>query len=128
MPDELFVNSECYHSKAALSMMAHAPTVLRNNMKITHVDYKNAPPAVTAVPTLVKQNGTVLVGAQVFDYLKKGRKDPHFPHTDVDEHFTFGGSKGMFRTTYLIIYACVIVLIVAYGYFADKWQLAGFWK
>ena len=96
MPDELFVNSECFHSANALSMVAKAPTVMRNNMKITEVDYKNAPANVTAVPTLVKQDGTMLVGAQVFDYLKRGRKDPHFPPTDVDS-FEYYGAPAVFR-------------------------------
>ena len=108
MPDELFVSNECYHSKLAKSMLANAPTIMRQNVRVTTIDHKNVPPNVTHVPTLIKQDGKMLVGAQVFDYLKKGRKDPHFPHTDVDEFF---GSFGTFSTRNLIIGAVALVVV-----------------
>ena len=109
MPAELYVHNGCRYSAMAMSMLGKAPSAIRDNIKITKVNFKNRPPHVTSVPTLITQNGQMLVGSAVFDYLKRGRKDPKFPLTDVDaEYFSFGKHR-KFRAAVMIAIVCVIL-------------------
>ena len=108
MPAELYVNNGCRYSAMAMSMLANAPTALKENVKVSKINYKNAPPHVTSVPTLITQNGQMLVGTQVFDFLKRGRKDPKYPLTDVDSE-RFSGLNAAFATTTSTVITLVVI-------------------
>ena len=112
MPAELYVNNGCRYSAMAMSMLANAPTTLKENVKVSRINYKNAPPHVTSVPTLITQNGQMLVGSQVFDFLKRGRHDPKFPLTDVDAERFSGAVVG----SWAILAAVIVGLYFAWTY------------
>ena len=110
MPHELYVNGECYHSRAAMDMLAKSPPDLQREVRINQVDFKSAPPQVTKVPTLILQDGTMLVGPEVFEYIRKQMKRPWFPHTDVDRHaYHAEQDVGLFTRRNIVIVALLIL-------------------
>ena len=99
----LYVSNRCPHSKTALSMLARAPTVVRNRIRINEIDWSNAPPAVTRVPVLIKQDGTMLRGRALFDHLNQLQRNP-----DVTPMFeTFGAAS---QNVVPIVVVIIIIL------------------
>lgn len=87
----LYVTDSCPSSKKALSMLANAPTAVQKDVAVSPITgFSTSPPQVTAVPTLILQDGQMLVGEEVFKYLSKVRQNPHFPQTpDMSENESF---------------------------------------
>ena len=80
---EMFVRDDCAHCKNAVNMVYAMPSSLQAQIKISPITFQNRPPNVTRVPTLVTQQGKMLVGANVFAYLKRWRHDASPPHTEA---------------------------------------------
>ncbi len=77
----LYVKGGCPPSERAKSILYNAPTTVRRGIRVKDTTFSNSPPHVTKVPTLILQDGTMLVGPQVFQYLERARQDPSFPQT-----------------------------------------------
>lgn len=104
--DKLYILKKCPASQQAMELVYEAPIMKR--VEVSDVNFSNTPPSVTHVPTLIKQDGKMLVGAQVYRYLKKARMEPNFPNTQIKgEMFT-----GMITSTPFLV--LVVVLIAAY--------------
>ena len=103
----LYVTDQCPHSQRAKSMLANAPTVVRRHINVKDANFSNSPPHVTKVPTLILQDGSMLVGPEVFQYLERVRQDPTFPQTpEMSEISEMFGSNSS---------CIVIVLLVLLG-------------
>ena len=113
--DTLFVSKRCPASRRAVSMIANAPTAVQKSVNINEVTgFSNTPQSVTAVPTLLKQNGQMLVGAQVFRYLEKMRQEPNFPQTpEMSENF-LGANLSMQNILFMFLAIMLVVLALVY--------------
>lgn len=109
----MFVRNGCPHSAKAEQMVETFPEKLRSQVQVSRIDFKNRPPNVTRVPTLITQNGETLVGADVFTYLKRWRHDAVPPGT-AEAFAAISNNKIMF---FLFI---VAVLAVLYYFFYKK--------
>ena len=109
----LYVTNSCPASKKALSMLANAPTSVQKDVAVSPVTgVCTSPPQVTAVPTLILQNGKMLVGEQVFKYLSKVRQNPHFPETpEMSENESFHLPKFSMSAAGFVSVAIVVFLI-----------------
>lgn len=131
--DTLYVSRNCPASQRVMSMIAHAPTVVRKNVEVNEItQFSNTPPSVTAVPTLIQQDGKMLVGDQVFRYLRKMRQDPDFPETpEMSERENFLGlDLGLQGIDPLYIIAAallVLFLILMYRGWTPA-QVLTFWR
>ena len=104
--ETLYVINSCPHCRKVRSFLAKAPTTLQKKITVHDINYKNAPPSVTRVPTLITQKGKTLVGQEVFEYLKRKRQDPSFPQTpEMSELF-----NGAMSTRN----CCLIILIIIF--------------
>lgn len=116
MPDTLYVSKSCPHSQKASSFLAHAPTTLQRSVVVHDINYKNTPPSVTRVPTLITQKGKMLVGSEVFDYLKKKRQDPTFPQTpEMSELF-----HGLVSRRNLCLFLIIAIIAGVCCYYKKK--------
>lgn len=116
----LYVNNSCPHSRRAVSMLARASTTLRRSVKVSEISgYQSGPPNVTQVPTLIKQDGTMLVGGQVFDYLKLAKQEPSFPQTpDMSETFAFVGNMNWNHV--LAVAGAIVLAYLLFKYYTNK--------
>lgn len=105
-----------------MSMVANAPTVSRNIDVHEISGFENVPPHVTKVPTLIKQDGTMLVGAEVFRYLKKLRQEPSFPQTPEmsERREMFPGLDNVSWEHVLFLFLAILLFVGAYRY----WKLS----
>ena len=83
MTATLFVRRDCPHCQNAERLLAGFPEKMRKEVRVSEINFKNRPPNVTRVPTLITQQGEMLVGENVFAYLKKWRHDASPPHTEA---------------------------------------------
>ena len=123
---ELYVKNGCPGSQKAMSMLAHAPTSTRNSIRVHEVTGRSAaPPSVTRVPTLLMQDGTMLSGSEVFQYLSAKRQDPSYPQTP---EMSEDNSLGMYLETFvggsgsgwIALLAILIALYLAYQYYTRR--------
>lgn len=80
---KLFVRKDCPHCQNVETMIMSYPASLRQQIKVSEINFKNRPPNVTRVPTLITQDGSMLVGENVFAYLKRWRHDANPPRTEA---------------------------------------------
>lgn len=83
MTATMYVRKDCPHCKNAEALVQSLPSNLRSKIRVSEINFKNRPPNVTRVPTLITQQGKMLVGEQVFAYLKRWRHDADPPHTEA---------------------------------------------
>lgn len=81
MPIDMYVREGCPFSKKATDYVETFPEKLRSQIHVSQIDFRNRPPNVTRVPTIITQQGDTLVGADVFAYLKRWRYDAVPPGT-----------------------------------------------
>jgi len=114
---KLYVNGNCPHSRRAVAMLAKSPTTLKKDITISEItDYKSGPPSVTQVPTLITQDGKMLVGKHVFNYLKRKKQESVYPQTP-DQSEMFHGLSGNWKTLLIII---IIIVLMYFMYKTGK--------
>lgn len=86
------------------------PEKLRSQVHVSQIDFRNRPPNVTRVPTLMTQQGDTLVGADVFAYLKRWRQDAIPPGT-AEAFAAISNNKIAF---FLLVVAAVAVGLYFY--------------
>lgn len=110
MPLQMFVRNGCPHSAKAEQIVETFPEKLRSQVQISQINFRNRPPNVTRVPTLITQEGDTLVGADVFTYLKRWRYDAVPPGTAEAFAAISSNKMGFF----LLVVAVLAVLYYFY--------------
>lgn len=113
-PPTLYIRKDCPHSQRLVRMLETYPENLRQQLRISEISFQNQPPNVTRVPTLITQKGDMLVGEDVFSYLKKWRHDASPPHTEAFAAI----SSNRCKCTLLVI----AIALVAFWYFTRRSQ------
>lgn len=108
----LYVRKDCPHSQRLGRMLETYPEKLRQQLRISEISFHNRPPNVTRVPTLITHKGDMLVGEDVFSYLKRWRYDASPPHTEA-----FAAIKKNQSTCILLVIA---ILLTAYWYYTSR--------
>lgn len=123
-PDNLYVSHKCPYTRPLMSMLANAPTFLQKSIKVTEISgFDNVPAGVTNVPTLIKQDGTFLVGEEVFRYLKRMRQDPSYPETpEMSENFLgINLSLQAISTQHVLaLFLIILVAVLVYRYWSSR--------